>query len=66
MYFFLLQMSLGISVIPKSVNQQRISENFDVFDFDLNAEETAYLNSRNKNTRVSAMLEYKDHKYYPF
>lgn len=59
-------MSLGASVIPKSVNKKRISENFDVFDFDLNAEETAYLDSRNRNIRVSAMLEYKDHKYYPF
>lgn len=44
----------------------RILENFNILDFDLNEEETAYIHSRNRNFRVSAMLDYKDHKYYPF
>ncbi|XP_056634492.1 aldo-keto reductase family 1 member B1-like [Diorhabda sublineata] len=59
-------LELGISVIPKSVNPTRIKENFEITDFDLDCEEIEYLKSRNKGARVSAMLQYKDHKYYPF
>lgn len=59
-------LELGISVIPKSVNPTRIKENFEVTDFDLDSEDIEYLKSRNKDARVSAMLQYKDHKYYPF
>ncbi|CAG9821184.1 unnamed protein product [Phaedon cochleariae] len=58
--------SLGISVIPKSVTKSRILENFQIFDFALDAEDTAYLDTCNKNQRVSPMATYKDHKYYPF
>ncbi|KAG5880267.1 hypothetical protein JTB14_003416 [Gonioctena quinquepunctata] len=58
--------SLGISVIPKSVNKSRILENFQILDFQLSCEDVLYLNSCNKNERVSSMSAYKDHKYYPF
>ncbi|CAH0561255.1 unnamed protein product [Brassicogethes aeneus] len=61
---FLVEM--GISVIPKSVNKGRIAQNIDIFDFSLTEEETNYLNSLNKNIRVSPMNNYKDHKFYPF
>jgi len=33
------QMQEGIVVIPKSTNKQRIKENFDVWDFELEKEE---------------------------
>uniref|UniRef100_V5GT06 1,5-anhydro-D-fructose reductase n=1 Tax=Anoplophora glabripennis TaxID=217634 RepID=V5GT06_ANOGL len=58
--------SLGICVIPKSVTKSRILENFDIFDFELEQKDVAYLDSCNTNQRVSPMSVYKDHKYYPF
>ncbi|KAK9681153.1 hypothetical protein QE152_g38527 [Popillia japonica] len=39
------KISLGMVVIPKSVTKSRIIENIDVFDFQLSAEELAYLDS---------------------
>lgn len=57
---------MGISVIPKSVNKNRLAQNIDIFDFQLNKEDTEFLNGLNKNIRVSASSAYKDHKYYPF
>ncbi|RZB40430.1 Aldo ket red domain containing protein [Asbolus verrucosus] len=58
--------SLGISVIPKSVTKSRIAENINIFDFQLSDEEIAYLNSCNKNQRCSPQTDYADHKYFPF
>ncbi|KAJ8963485.1 hypothetical protein NQ318_018968 [Aromia moschata] len=55
-----------ICVIPKSVTKSRILENFNIYDFELDKEDTKYLDSCNKNQRVSPMAAYKDHKYYPF
>jgi len=36
-------MQIGVSVVPKSVHETRIAENFDLFDFELTAEEVAAL-----------------------
>ncbi|XP_030755448.1 aldo-keto reductase AKR2E4 [Sitophilus oryzae] len=58
--------SLGISVIPKSVTKSRIVENIDIFDFTLSKEDIAYLDSCNKNKRVCPLTDFKDHKYYSF
>lgn len=58
--------NLGIAIIPKSVTKSRIIENFDIFDFDLDSEDVAYLDSCNKNQRVSPMTQCKNHKYYSF
>ncbi|MHC5374914.1 aldo/keto reductase [Enterococcus sp. LJL120] len=43
-----------IIVIPKSVHEQRIQENFDVFDFELSAEEIKKINGLNINERLGA------------
>lgn len=40
----------GVTVIPKSVHAERIAENFDLFDFELTAEEMAVLRGLNKAT----------------
>lgn len=42
----------GVSTIPKSANQQRLRENFDVFDFVISAEDMACLDGLNENLRV--------------
>ncbi|KAJ8944861.1 hypothetical protein NQ314_009351 [Rhamnusium bicolor] len=64
-YCPLAAISLGISVIPKSVTKSRIIENIDI-DFTLDPEDVAYLDSCNKNQRVCPLAEFKNHKYYSF
>jgi diketogulonate reductase-like aldo/keto reductase len=41
-----------LNVIPKSTNEARIKENFDVFDFKLSGEEMEKLNSVEQNSRT--------------
>lgn len=43
----------GAVTIPKSVHQERIQANFDVFDFELTADELATLNMCYDNTRIA-------------
>ncbi len=42
----------GISTIPKSANPSRIKENFNVFDFEISAEDILKMNRFNENLRV--------------
>lgn len=58
--------NLGVVVVPKSVTASRIKENIEILDFALDPEDVAYLDSCNKNIRVSPLSAYKDHKYYSF
>ncbi len=45
-------MQLGISTIPKSANPERLKENFDVFDFEINQEDISFICSFNENLRI--------------
>jgi len=44
----------GIVVIPKSNSRQRMAENFDVFDFELSADEMAGLDALDQGKRVGS------------
>ena len=46
-------MQHGITVLPKSTNENRIKENCDVFDFVLDEEDMKLLDSLNEDFRVS-------------
>ena len=45
-------MQHGIIVIPKSVNNSRIEQNMDVFDFEISKEDMAILDNMNENLRT--------------
>jgi len=45
---------LGIVTIPKSISENRIRENFDIFDFELTADDIAKIDSLNTNQRTGA------------
>ncbi|XP_053319089.1 aldo-keto reductase family 1 member D1 isoform X4 [Spea bombifrons] len=56
----------GVVVIPKSFNQKRIKENFQIFDFSLTAEEMKDIEALNKTIRYVELLMWSDHPEYPF
>jgi diketogulonate reductase-like aldo/keto reductase len=42
----------GVSTIPKSANQARLKENFDVFDFEISSADLTQMDAFNENLRV--------------
>lgn len=49
------QIQRGHVVIPKSITKNRIASNFDVFDFELSAEDIAQINTLECNGRICPM-----------
>ncbi|XP_036216518.1 aldo-keto reductase family 1 member B1 isoform X1 [Bactrocera oleae] len=60
------QLQRGNIVIPKSVNKNRIASNFDVFNFELTADDIATINSFNCNGRFVPLDNHRSHPYHPF
>jgi len=61
---------LGVALIPKSANEQRMKENMDIFDFELNEEEVRLLETFNTGKRTLPLtykeVKYDNHKYFPW
>ncbi|KAM4676566.1 aldo-keto reductase family 1 member C15-like [Discoglossus pictus] len=56
----------GIVVLAKSFNATRIKQNFQVFDFQLSAEDMKTLESINRNQHYIATSLWQDHPKYPY
>ena len=56
----------GVVVIPKSVSNPRIEENFNVFDFELSQEELNSIAALDRNERVIEFSICKNHPNFPF
>lgn len=59
-------LDLGITIVPKSTRKERMIENLDVFDFELEKVDVEYLDSLDRSARICGFTDFKDHKYYPF
>lgn len=57
---------LGVIPIPKSSNENRIKENINIFDFELNAEEVALMDSLHTGQRSVPFALCTQHKYFMF
>jgi len=60
------QVQRGVIVIPKSVTESRIKENINIFDFELSADDLAYIDTFDCNGRFLLLEWIKDHPHYPF
>ncbi|XP_060891856.1 aldo-keto reductase family 1 member D1-like isoform X2 [Labrus mixtus] len=56
----------GVVVIPKSFSPERITHNFQIFDFSLTEDEMKAVEALNKNIRFVELLMWSDHPEYPF
>jgi len=56
----------NISVIPKSTNPDRVKQNFQIFDFSLDADDRKELESIKTRTRLFVADYAMDHPEYPF
>nr|DBA30377.1 TPA: hypothetical protein GDO54_006370 [Pyxicephalus adspersus] len=56
----------GIVVLAKSFTAERIKQNFQVFDFELSAEDMKQLDGVNKNLRYLSLDSWKESPKYPY
>ncbi|KAE9547491.1 hypothetical protein FO519_009297 [Halicephalobus sp. NKZ332] len=56
----------GISTIPKSTNEKRLKENFNVFDFSLTGEEMSEFNTIQEDKQFFIFDFLKNHPYHPW
>lgn len=57
---------LGAIPIPKSVNEDRIASNIDIFDFQLDEDDRRIMESFNTGRRIVKLSDAKHAKYWPF
>uniref|UniRef100_A0A1I8PKS4 NADP-dependent oxidoreductase domain-containing protein n=1 Tax=Stomoxys calcitrans TaxID=35570 RepID=A0A1I8PKS4_STOCA len=59
---------IGTIPIPKSANPQRITENFNIFDFKLSEEDIATMDAFHTGERLVPfnLIKGQNHKYWPF
>lgn len=60
------QMQRGIVVLSSSLNEKRIKENMQVFEFHLNSEDMKVLDGLDKNLRYNAAHYFNGHPNHPF
>lgn len=65
-FFFNLKYELGAVAIPKSVTKARIESNIQIFDFELSAEDRAYIDGFQTGQRLVNLSDAKHSKYWPF
>ena len=53
-------------MIPRSIEKNRIEEDFDVFDFQLTSDQMKQIDEMNRDFRYNKEESAKKHKYYPF
>lgn len=63
---FALQIQNGTVPIPKSVNPERIAENFAVFDFRLTDDEMASMRALDSNLRMCPFTPNAGHRHFMF
>jgi len=56
----------GLTVIPKSFTPSRITENINIFDFELTTDEIAALEALNRNERYCVWKTFASHRNFPF
>lgn len=60
------QVQRGNITIPKSVTKSRIQENFDIWNFELTADDIALIDTFDCNGRICPYEDAKAHKDHPF
>ena len=56
----------GLVVIPKSINPERLAQNFNVFDFELNDDDMAAVKALDCGFRGCCLDWIADHPHHPF
>lgn len=60
------QIQRNVITVPKTVNKSRLQENFNIFDFNMTADEVLLIDGLDKNERLVTFKEISNHKHYPF